>query len=55
VEEKLAMVPLIGRAEYLNIMREEHFPYELLNSKRELKGKRGYCNPTNLVKYVAER
>jgi hypothetical protein len=46
------MVPLIGKHEYLNIMKEEHFPYELLSTKRELKGKKGYSNPKTMVKYV---
>lgn len=55
VEEKLAIIPFISKSDFLNITREEHFPYELLNSKRELKGKKGYSNPKTMIKYVVER
>ena len=55
VKDKLKMVPSITGYNYKQKVVEEHFPYNNLNVKKELKGKVGYSKPKNMVKYVVER
>lgn len=46
------MVPNLMSYEYRQIVKEEHFPFEYLNVKKELRGKAGYSKPKNMIKYV---
>jgi hypothetical protein len=55
VEEKLMMMPHLNSEHYKTIVKEEHFPFEYLNTKTQLKGKAGYSRPKNVIKYVVER
>ena len=49
------MMPSLTGYNYRQIVQEEHFPFEHLNSKTELRGKIGYSKPKNMIKYVVER
>jgi hypothetical protein len=52
VQEKLQLVSRLEGRDYLNLVREEHFPFGVLGSKRQLGGKKGYSNPKGLIKSV---
>ena len=52
VKNKLEFVPFLSRSHYKTIIKEEHFPHEHLDRKKQLKGKIGYSRPKNMVKYA---
>jgi len=55
VQEKLQMMPHLQSLHYSRMTKEEHFPYEYLNVKTQLKGKVGYSKPKQLIKFATSR